>query len=230
VRESDPTLTSTAPTANVAVVNGTSLNTLGESSLQDSPFFKLRRRGDVEILQLQSEDGTNRLTKTCVLTLHAAVRNLAVRKRPLIIAGNESFFSVGADLTEIFNLTAVQACEFSRTGQALMNAIEGFPAPVVAAVSGFCMGGGFDLALACHQRVAAPNAVFGHRGAALGLLTGGGGTQRLSRLVGRAHALGLLTRAERVSSQEALRLGLVDDVARDPVEEGLLRLAKRSAT
>ena len=83
------------------------------------------------------------------------------------------------------------------------------------------MGGGLDLALACHRRVAAPNAVFGHRGAALGLITGWGGTQRLPRLIGRARALQIFITAEKIAASEALRIGLVDVVADDPVNESL---------
>src|SRR5579872_2567976 len=96
-----------------------------------------------------------------------------------------------------------------------MNAIAEFPAPVFAAVGGYCMGGG--LALACHCRVASPHAIFGHRGAALGLITGWGGTQRLPRLVGKARALQMFVAAEKVNAREALRIGLVDAVAEDPV-------------
>jgi enoyl-CoA hydratase/carnithine racemase len=80
-----------------------------------------------------------------------------------------------------------------------MTAIEGFPAPVYAAISGYCMGGGLDLALACHHRIASPHAVFGHRGAALGLITGWGGTQRLPGLIGKGRALHLLVAAVRPS-------------------------------
>ena len=92
------------------------------------------------------------------------------------------FFSAGAELEEIAALDRQAAYEFSKMGQALMQAVEQFRAPVFAAVSGYCMGGGLDLALACHRRIAAPNAVLGHRGAALGLITGWGGTQRLPQL------------------------------------------------
>src|SRR5262249_15420716 len=107
----------------------------------------------------------------------------------LIIAGNTHFFSAGADLHEIAALTAPGALRFAKMGQTLMNAVAGFPAPTVAAIHGYCMGGGLDLALACSRRIAGPHAVFGHRGAALGLITGWRGTQRLPRIVGKARAL-----------------------------------------
>ena len=86
------------------------------------------------------------------------------------------------------------------------------------------MGGGLDLALACHHRIAAPHTVFGHRGAALGLITGWGGTQRLPRLIGRGRALEMFTAAEKIGAPQALRIGLVDAVADDPVAEAVRRI------
>ena len=171
----------------------------------------------MRVLQLSSPDGANRLTRVCVLELSAAILELARDARPLIITGNNKFFSAGADLREIAALTPVEALEFSRMGQELMEAIANFPAPVCAAIQGYCMGGGLDLALACLGRVAAPHAVFGHRGAALGLITGWGGTQRLPRLIGKARALQMFVAAEKVNAAEALRSGLVDAVAEEPV-------------
>lgn len=171
----------------------------------------------MRILQLASTDGTNRLTRACVLELTAAISDLARTSEPLIITGNDKFFSAGADLHEIAALTGQLVLEFSRAGQELMNLIAGFPAPVCAAIHGYCMGGGLDLALACHYRVAGPHAIFGHRGAALGLITGWGGTQRLPRLIGNARALQMFVAAEKVNAAEALRIGLVDAIAEDPV-------------
>ncbi len=106
-----------------------------------------------------------------------------------------------------------------------MNAIESHRAPVIAAIEGHCMGGGFDLALACHQRIAAPHAVFGHRGAALGLMTGWGGTQRLPRLIGKGRALELFVAVEKVTATRALQIGLIDAIAVDPVADALRRIA-----
>jgi enoyl-CoA hydratase/carnithine racemase len=86
------------------------------------------------------------------------------------------------------------------------------------------MGGGLDLALACHHRIASPNAIFGHRGAALGLITGWGGTQRLPRLLGKGRALEMLVAAEKIHASEALRIGLVNAVAEDPIDQAVLRI------
>jgi enoyl-CoA hydratase/carnithine racemase len=176
----------------------------------------------IRVVLLQSEDGTNRLTRNCVRSLTDALRDLALHCRGLIIAGNNQFFSAGAELEEVSALTGPNASEFSKQGQALMNAVQNFPAPVYAAISGYCMGGGLDLAISCHRRIAAPNAEFGHRGAALGLITGWGGTQRLPRLIGKGRALAMFIAAEKVHAVHALEIGLVDAIAEDPVAEAVL--------
>ena len=107
-------------------------------------------------------------------------------------------------------------------GQCLMLAVDQFPAPVCAAVYGYCMGGGLDLALACDMRIAHPHAVFGHRGAALGLITGWGGTQRLPRLVGRGKALEMFVAAEKITAAKGLEIGLVDQIADDPIQSAIV--------
>jgi len=185
--------------------------------------FQLEERGNVRLVRLRSDDGTNRLTRECVLSLAGAVERLAQEKRPIVFTGNDRFFSAGAELEEIAALDGPTAYEFSKMGQTLMGAIDCFPAPVYAAVSGYCMGGGLDLALACHHRIASPHAVFGHRGAALGLITGWGGTQRLPRLVGKGRALEMFVAAEKIMVAAALRIGLVDAIANDPVAESIRR-------
>ena len=196
--------------------------------------FLLRSHGGVCVLRLESEDGTNRLPRQRVFSLTEGIIRLARETaKPgvgtvvtgLVIVGNARFFSAGADLAEISALDGPSAYEFSKMGQALMAAIAGFPAPVYAAIAGYCMGGGLDLALACHHRIASPHAIFGHRGAALGLITGWGGTQRLPRLIGKARALEMFVAAEKISAQHALGIGLIDAIAEDPVAEAMRRLA-----
>jgi len=176
------------------------------------------------VLRLRSDDGTNRLTYACIVSLRDTLCRLRHVSAGLIITGNPKFFSAGAELKEIAALTGPAAYEFARTGQQLIETIAAFPVPVYAAVSGYCMGGGLDLALACRRRIAAPHAVFGHRGAALGLITGWGGTQRLPRLVGKPQALAMFVTAEKVNAANAMRLGLIDAIAEDPVEEASRQL------
>jgi enoyl-CoA hydratase/carnithine racemase len=183
--------------------------------------FSLHRAGEVLILQLESDDGMNRLTRARVMALIDVLNQITTDPEPLIITGGRKFFSVGADLEEIVALTAPAAYEFCRLGQQLMDAVARFPAPVCAAICGYCMGGGLDLALACHYRIVSPDAIFGHRGAALGLITGWGGTQRLSRLIGKASALQMFVAAEKIGAQYALESGLVDQVAEDPLQAAL---------
>jgi enoyl-CoA hydratase/carnithine racemase len=184
--------------------------------------FELVRKEDAVIFQLVSADGTNKLGLARMFALHQAVERLkrdaeSGQLKALIITGNEKFFSAGADLNEISLLTGPEALEFSHAGQALMLAIDQFPVPVIAAIRGYCMGGGMDLALACDYRIASPNAAFGHRGATLGVMTGWGGTQRLPRLIGKARAMQMFLLAEMVKADEALRIGLVDKIAEDPL-------------
>ena len=170
-------------------------------------FFEIEDCAGVTRLRFASEDGTNRLTRECVLSLTGIIRDLGQSARPLVITGNERFFSAGADLNEIAALTGPAAYEFSKMGQELMNAVEAFPSPVCAAIRGYCMGGGLDLALACHMRIAHPHATFGHRGAALGLITGWGGTQRLPRLIGKSRALKMFVAAEKLTAAQARKIG-----------------------
>jgi enoyl-CoA hydratase len=191
----------------------------------------LSRESDHAILQLASSAGTNILSLARVAALLTAVEQLRSEAesgllKGLIITGNEKFFSAGADLNEIARLSGAGALEFSCAGQALTLAVDRFPVPVIAAIRGYCMGGGMDLALACDSRIAAPNAVFGHRGASLGVMTGWGGTQRLPRLIGKARAMQMFLLAEMIAADEALRIGLVDKISDEPINESLL-LAER---
>jgi enoyl-CoA hydratase len=196
---------------------------------KNTDYFVIERLHDCAVLWLVSSDGTNKLRMSRIRALHGAIQDLAASAergqiKSLIVTGNDKFFSAGADLNEISVLTTAQAFEFSRQGQALMQAIDQFPVPVIAAIRGYCMGGGMDLALACDYRIAAPNAVFGHRGASLGVMTGWGGTQRLPRLIGKARAMQMFLLAEMVRADEALRIGLVDAIADDPIKHALHRI------
>ena len=186
-------------------------------------LYALETHCDITVLRLLSIDGTNRLTRARVTALTEALHRLAQDPPTrLVITGNLHFFSAGADLHEIAELRGAEAFRFAQMGQRLMNAIAYFPVPTIAAVHGYCMGGGLDLALACRRRIAGPHAIFGHRGAALGLITGWGGTQRLPRLVGKNCALQMFLAAEKLHASDALSRGLVDAVVSDPLAEALL--------
>ena len=128
----------------------------------------------------------------------------------VVIAANAKSFATGAEIEEVAAVEGLRAREFAERGQSTCRRIAGFPLPVVAAIRGYCLGGGLDLALACHGRVATYDASFGHPGAALGLVTGWGGTQRLPRLLGKATALQMFLTADRIPATQALSMGLVD--------------------
>ena len=126
-------------------------------------------------------------------------------------AGNKAFIA-GADIGELARATAIDAERSSRFGQAVLDLIENLGKPVVAAVNGFALGGGCETAMACTIRIAVDSAKFGQPEVTLGLVPGGGGTQRLPRLVGKGRALQLILSGEMISAQEAYRIGLVNEI------------------
>jgi enoyl-CoA hydratase len=126
-------------------------------------------------------------------------------------AGDKAFIA-GADISELAHVDAYEAEESSRFGQEVLNLIENLGKPVIAAINGFALGGGCETAMACTIRIAAEHAKFGQPEVKLGLLPGGGGTQRLPRLVGKGRALQLILTGETISAQEAWRIGLINEI------------------
>jgi len=126
-------------------------------------------------------------------------------------AGDKAFIA-GADISELAHVDAYEAEESSRFGQSVLDLIENLGKPVIAAINGFALGGGCETAMACTMRIAAEHARFGQPEVKLGLLPGGGGTQRLPRLVGKGRALQLILTGETIPAQEAYRIGLVNEV------------------
>lgn len=154
--------------------------------------------------------------------MQEAVQNQNIRG--VIITGNgEKAFVAGADIREFVGLSSAQALELAQKGQKLFSYIEQFPKPVIAAVNGFALGGGCELAMACHMRLATENTKFGQPEVNLGLIPGYGGTQRLTQLVGRGKALELMMTGDMISAQEAYKLGLVNHVVAD--KNALMELA-----
>jgi enoyl-CoA hydratase/carnithine racemase len=140
-----------------------------------------------------------------------ARNDTAVRGVILTGAGDKAFIA-GADISELAHVSAVEAEQSSRFGQEVLDIIENLGKPVIAAVNGFALGGGCETAMACTMRIAVEAAKFGQPEVALGLIPGGGGTQRLPRLVGKGRALQLILSGELISAQEAYRIGLVNEV------------------
>src|SRR5436309_1047033 len=145
--------------------------------------------------------------------------------RVIILTASGKFFSPGADIKELADLNTMhQGSELSGRGQALLNRIERFDKPVIAAINGACLGGGLELAMACHMRVAAAGTLLGLPEIKLGLIPGFGGTQRLPRIIGPSKAAELILTGETIKSEEALTWGLVNRVV--PPEEVLLTAQK----
>ncbi|RDS84215.1 enoyl-CoA hydratase-related protein [Dyella psychrodurans] len=140
-----------------------------------------------------------------------AQADASVRGVILTGAGDKAFIA-GADIGELAHVGAYDAEQSSRFGQDVLNLIENLGKPVIAAVNGFALGGGCETAMACTMRIAVEHAKFGQPEVKLGLLPGGGGTQRLPRLVGKGRALQLILTGETISAQEAYRIGLVNEV------------------
>ncbi len=132
--------------------------------------------------------------------------------RTALTGTGDKAFIAGADISELARITPVAAQQSSRFGQAVLDLIENLGKPVIAAVNGFALGGGCETAMACTIRLASEKAKFGQPEVTLGIPPGGGGTQRLPRLVGRGRALQLILSGEIISAQEAYRLGLVNEV------------------
>ena len=145
----------------------------------------------------------------------------------IIFTGADDVFLSGANIRELAQLDTTSAKEFAQLGQQIFRSIADARQRTIAAINGYCMGGGLDLALACDIRVASVDAKFAHPGARLGIITGWGGTQRLPRLIGKARALELFVTGRMFGAIEAQNSGLVDAVG-DPVLHLALNLAKDS--
>jgi enoyl-CoA hydratase len=187
-------------------------------------------REDIVLLTLESDDGYPRLERTVMNALADEMRRLAEAPElaGAVVSGSERAFAVGADIAEVVQLHVTQVFEFSRRGQEVMATVARSPKSVVAAIRGFCLGGGLDLALACHARIATDDAVFAHPGGALGIITGWGGTQRLPRLIGRGRAMEMLVTGSKINAQEAFACGLITGLSSGPelIAEAF-RLARR---
>ncbi len=176
------------------------------------------RAGSLLRIELDDPSGFPRLTRAVLAELHRLLDTAGKTPAPpaILLTGTDKCFAAGADLAEVGALDALEALRFSALGQGLMRKIEQHTRPVGAAIRGYCLGGGLDLALACHLRMASTDAIFGHPGAGLGIITGWGGTQRLLRIPGpgaRARVAEMLATGRSITAQEALAWGLVNRIA-----------------
>jgi enoyl-CoA hydratase len=171
----------------------------------------------VAILTVNRPEALNALNAEVLEAVHAAVTGLRGKAKAIILTGAGKAFVAGADIAQMQGMGPGEAREFSLAGQDSFQALADFPGPVVAAINGYALGGGLELAMACDILVASDRAVLGQPEAKLGVVPGFGGSQRLPRRTGPGVAKWLLMTGESVKADEALRLGLVDRVV--PADE-----------
>ena len=178
-------------------------------------YILQERRDHVSIVRLNRPDKFNALSRDMILALSNTFTNIEKQRelRAVIITGaGERAFCTGTDISELAGLDEDSAREVSRRGQALCKQIESCGVPVIAAVNGIAAGGGCELALACHIRIASPNAQFSLPETKLGAMPGYGGTQRLAREVGNGRALEMMLTGRTVTAAEALQFGLINRI------------------
>jgi enoyl-CoA hydratase len=192
-----------------------------------------QREAGIYLLTLNRPQALNALNAATLDELAQAIGRIAGDEtaRVLLVTGaGEKAFVAGADIAEMQHYTTEEARAFSETGMRVMHALEALPVPVIALVNGYALGGGCELAMSCDWILASERAVFGQPEVNLGIPPGFGGTQRLTRLVGRARALELLTTARQVRADEALVMGLVNHVYPAPeLEDKGLDMARTIA-
>lgn len=175
----------------------------------------LEKKNRIAYITIDRPDKLNALNTTVMDELASAFEHAAgdnTVKAVILTGAGDKAFVAGADIKEIAEFIPETGREDSRKGQKIFNCIENMSKPVIAAVNGYALGGGCELAMACHIRIASENAKFGQPEISLGLMPGYGGTQRLPRLVGKGIALEMMLTGKMIDAEEALRIGLVNRV------------------
>src|SRR5215510_3968196 len=200
------------PMGSMAMESATAQQTASPLVLKNALYEKKGGIAYVTVNRPKVLNALNKQTWADMRTAFEAARDdVEVRGVILTGAGDKAFIA-GADISELANVTAIEAEESSTFGQQVLNLVETLGKPVIAAINGFALGGGCETAMACTIRIASENAKFGQPEVKLGVIPGGGGTQRLPRLVGKGQALQLILSGEMISAQEAYRIGLVNEV------------------
>ena len=177
-------------------------------------------KGIVQIITINREDKMNALTIDLIQEIGKEIERLQTANhiRGIVLTGKGvKAFAAGADISEFANFNTAKAKEMSANGHAVFNSIEQSAKPVIAAVNGFALGGGCELAMSCHIRIASENAKFGQPEVNLGVPPGYGGTQRLAQIVGKGRAIDMLISAKNIDAKQALDYGLVTEIV--PIED-----------
>ena len=191
---------------------------------------RIERIDHVAVITIDRPKALNALNPATLAALDAAIDQVGDARAVVITGGGEKAFVAGADISVMAKLSAIEAGQFAAMGQRVFDRLEALPMPVIAAVNGFALGGGCELALACDLVLAAPNAVFGQPEVKLGVIPGFGGTQRLVRRVGTMRARELCFSARNVKADEAVAIGLALRVVTEgSVRDAALALANQIA-
>ena len=191
---------------------------------------RLERLEHVVVLTLDRPKALNALDAATLRALDTALDEVGDARAVVVTGGGEKAFVAGADIAAMSTLTPVEAAAFATLGQRVFDKLEALPMPVIAAVNGFALGGGCELALACDLVLAAPNAVFGQPEVKLGVIPGFGGTQRLVRRVGSMRARELCFTGRNVKADEAVAIGLALRVVTEgTVKDAAIAMAQQIA-
>jgi enoyl-CoA hydratase len=175
-------------------------------------FETKNRIATVTINRPDKLNALNAQAKAELLNVFERIKNDPATDVVILTGAGEKSFVAGTDIKELAELNQETGKQFSAGGQAVFNLIENLGKPVIAAVNGYALGGGTELALACHIRIASENATFGQPEVNLGIIPGYGGTQRLARLIGKGRAMEMILTGEAIDAAEAFRIGLVNKV------------------
>ncbi|MHC1599869.1 MAG: enoyl-CoA hydratase/isomerase family protein [Candidatus Methanospirareceae archaeon] len=187
---------------------------------EEKEYLLCKKKGYVETITLNRPKSLNALNTALLTKLRAVLEDIEAdaEVRVVVITGaGDKAFCAGADVNEILAKNPEEARVWSWWVQGVLTRIETIKKPVIAKINGFCLGGGLELAMACDFRIASDNSIFGQPEVNLAIIPGGGGTQRLPRLIGKTRAMKLLMTGEQIDAAEAYRLALVNTVV--PVDE-----------
>ncbi|MAA51200.1 MAG: enoyl-CoA hydratase [Candidatus Marinimicrobia bacterium] len=188
------------------------------------------------VITINRPDKLNALNETVLTELESIIidnRDKPNIKCVIITGEGDKAFVAGADIKEMSSFSSMDAIKYSNKGINLFNIIESYPKPIIAAVNGYALGGGLELALACHIRYISKNAILGLPEVSLGLIPGFGGTQRLRNIVGLGNAIEIITSANHIKSEDAKKLGLANKICDNVLEESIelcKKISKNSST
>lgn len=196
---------------------------------EDLPPIVTKLDDGIAVIRFNRPTQRNPLSISTLHDLESILLALIPRNevKVLIFTGTADVFASGANIRELAQLNSLSALQFSQLGQRVFQTIADASQLTIAAINGYCMGGALDLALACDLRVASADSIFAHPGAQLGIITGWGGTQRLPRIIQKGRALELFLTGRRITSAEALAMGLVSGVS-DCSLDSAISIARQS--